>query len=298
MWESVNVKDLYFVGGSMRTNDLYSASGFVHGFRCNITALASYIAERHHMQPLQPVFECQLDLQNPEKSFKALTTFCVQMVSQSATLFEQFNFFCSTITLEKEIGELSTTDGMNKYRARLYPPLPRAYAQERWRSDLSLCGRVEIVFQYGFDKFGKDIPTQYFTHAMDHFHTQESAYIHPVFYAYHHSNDSGSSKTEDDDDYVEEWHLQESLVARWDKDDYVDESTNVDQYTNTVFNALAAALGMSERKDISPVYAAYVNQAYPLMTPQEIEDAFQREPYLRLFAKASDTKKVVKPLMQ
>jgi len=272
IWESINVKNVYFVGGSMRILDKWAASGFIHGFRCNITALAQLIGEKHHNQPLKPLFECVV---NPKdfNSFLPLSKFTTQHCSQSAALFELFNFFGATISLEAEICPKTNTPTGN-YKACYWPPLPRAYAHDRWSNDPNLIGHVAVVFMYGFDQYGDDLATYYFTHPADNFNQDKSAYIHPVLFS-HRKDASGESQL------VETLHLQESLVARWDEDDFKNNHTNVDQFTNTVFNSVAAVLNISERKDMSPCLPSGLKKNYRAMTDKEIEDAYKVEPYLR-----------------
>jgi len=277
-WESTNVPNLYFVGGSMRVNDRDAASGFIHGFRYNIQALGSVIAERHYNQPFQPLFECILD-PKCDDTFKPLTKFIINMVSSTAALFELFNYGCSTITFEA----ISQSDNDIKptYKAKVWEVVPRDYARQRWANKSMYVGRVEIVFQYGFHLYGENIPTHHFTHPADHFQTELSAYIHPVFHAFRHGYE-GMDKFPDYPGQIEEWHLQESLLARWDEDDYKDEGTNVDQYINAAYNAVVAALGMSNRKSTLPVLDDFIDQVYPHMMPDELAETLKREPGLRL----------------
>jgi len=272
IWESVNVKNIYFVGGSMRILDKWAASGFIHGFRCNITALAQLIAEKHHNQPLKPLFE---GVVNPmdHQTFFPLSQFTTHHCSQSAALFELFNFFCATITLEPEICSKTNTPTGN-IKAIYWPPMPRAYAHERFGNDPKFIGHVEVVFMYGFDQYGDDLATYYFTHPADNFDQSKSAYIHPVLHSFR-KDATGESQQ------IEVLHLQESLVARWDVDDFKNNHTNDLQFTNTVFNSVAGILNIYERKDMSPVLPSGLKKSYRPMTQKEIEDSYKVEPYLR-----------------
>jgi len=281
---------------------LDAASGFIHGFRCNIQALALLIAERYHRQPLQPVFQSKI-APNDVPSFKLLTKYLIEMVSKSAPLFELFHYFCSTVTLHLDPD--SSPEGEPTYIARVWPPFPIEYARQRWSQDPTASGRLEIIMQYGFDLYGKDIPTHYYTHPSDHFRTEKSAYIHPVFHAYcHHQcpkqntdiKENGHCTPGDkitidtcnkcgepilNNKEVAAYHLQESIRARWDEDDYGDSYTNCDQYTNSVFNALAAALNIPTRLDTNPVLEKYINLCYPPMTSEDIEQILKQEPGVR-----------------
>ncbi|CAF0918016.1 unnamed protein product [Adineta ricciae] len=277
-WESVNVPNLYFVGGSMRVNDRDAASGFVHGFRYNIQALASIVAERYHKQPLAPLFQCVLDPKN-DGTFEPLSQFIVQTVSLTAPLFELFNYGCCTVTIKTmHQSDITSTP---TYMAEVWEVFPQDYARQRWADNNTWVGRVEVYLKYGFNVYGDDIPTHHFTHPADNFHTEKSAYIHPVLYSFQH-NKKSVGKCSDYSPHIEEWHMQESLFARWDVDDYDDEGTNIHQFTNTVYNAIAAVLDMPNRKSTLPMYDDFINRGYTRMTADEVEQALQQEPGLRM----------------
>ncbi|MGJ8628501.1 MAG: NAD(P)-binding domain-containing protein [Sulfitobacter sp.] len=261
-WESRNVPGLYFVGTAMRINDPDAASGFVHGFRCNIQALGHLIGEKHGM-PLQPMFECKVPKTNSNKAMEKISNYLVEMVSTTMPLFELFKFFGCMITLDE-----ADADGM--VVAKVWPPFPRAYNEKRFGTHKN---RIEVVFEYGFDQYGSgEVPTHYFTLPADHFDTSKSAYIHPVFHVVR------------DGVEVSALHMQESLICRWDQDDYVDEQTNVDQYKNVAFNAIATALNSTERRSTLPVYDQFVDECYPLMTEAEIAEALHVQPTLAVLA--------------
>ncbi|CAF1014415.1 unnamed protein product [Didymodactylos carnosus] len=271
IWESTNVQNLYFIGGSMRVNDRDAASGFIHGFRYNIQALGSVIAERHYTQPLTPLFQCVVD-PKCDDTFEPLAQFIVHMVSSTAALFELFNYGCCTITLQAVPRPDDATTP--NYKADVWEALPQDYARQRWAGNNTWVGRVEILFQYGFHLYGENIPTHHFTHSSDQFHTEKSTYIHPVLHAFRHGGgDAGVCSNHPGK--IEEWHMQESLLARWDEDEFKDESTNVHQYTNTVYNAVAAALGMANRKSTLPVRDGFIDSAYPRMTSDEVKQTLQ-----------------------
>ncbi len=130
------------------------------------------------------------------------------------------------------------------------------------------------MFQYGFSKYGNgELPTHYFTLPADHFDTSQSAYIHPVLHVFRRGVE------------VDSFHMQESLIGRWDLDDYVDPETNVDQYKNVAFNACACALGLEERRSTLPVLDEHVDKCYPLMSEAEVAEALRVQPTLALLAK-------------
>lgn len=263
-WESVNVPGLYFIGASMRVNDPDAASGFVHGFRCNIQALGHIIAEKYHKIPLDPVFTCEVTTKNPSDALVSLSEYLVKFVSTNTALFELFTYFGAVVTFEQ-----SNVDGI--VVARVWPPFPRHYNAERWRS---IPNRIEIVFEYGFHCYGNgELPTHYFTLPADHFDSSRSAYIHPVFHAFRGGVE------------VDAFHMQESLISRWDVDDYIDAETNPDQYKNVVFNASACALDLEERRSTLPVLDEFVDKYYPLMSEDEVAEALRVQPTLALLVK-------------
>ncbi|MEP4199134.1 MAG: NAD(P)-binding domain-containing protein [Aliishimia sp.] len=266
-WESRNVPGLYFVGTPMRINDPNAASGFVHGFRCNIQALGHIIGEKHGM-PVEPMFECEIPKGDAREAMENISQYLVNMVSNTMPLFELFNFFGCTVTLGDAKADGTVT-------AKVWPPFPRAYNEKRFAG---YSNKVEVVFEYGFGQYGDgEVPTHYFTLPADHFDTSKSAYIHPVFYVM------------EDGVEVDAMHMQESLICRWDQDDYVDEQTNVDQYKNVAFNAIAAALGKDERRSTLPVYDEFIDECYPLMTDDEITEALELQPTLAVLAAKGET---------
>ncbi|WP_416777324.1 hypothetical protein ACNFJN_03515 [Xenorhabdus budapestensis] len=183
------------------------------------------------------------------------------------SLFELFGYLGSTITFETK------NDDKGSVYAGVWSPFPREYNYERWQDKEN---RIEVVFEYGFHRYGNgDLPTHYFTLPANHFDPSQSAYIHPVFHVFREGVE------------VDSFHMQESLISRWDIDDYVDEETNVDQYKNVAFNACASAQGLEERRSILPVLDEFVEKCYPLMSEEEVAEALRMQPTLALLAKRS-----------
>jgi hypothetical protein len=272
----------------MRVNDRDAASGFIHGFRYNIQTLGAYLAERYYNQPLKPMYECVLDPKSDD-TFAPLCKFITGMVSSAAALFELFNYGCCAITLQEIPQQDDSTTPT--YKAEVWDVFPLEYVRQRWACKKTYVGRVEILFQYGFHLYGENTPTYYFTHPTDHFHPELSSYIHPVLHAFHHANED-MDKFPGAPGKVGDWHMQENPLAQWNEDHYIDECRNTHQYTNTVYNSVAAALGMSNRKSTLPVHEEFIERAYPLMTPEEVKQAFKREP--GLFALAEGRKAMLK----
>ncbi|WEL89101.1 NAD(P)-binding domain-containing protein [Pseudomonas sp. CBSPCBW29] len=261
-WCSENEPDLYFIGAPTRVNDPDAASGFVHGFRCNIQALAPLISEKHYNVPVKPIFECVIANNEPPAALSTLAEYLVGMVSTTMPLFELYSYFSCVVTFERsESGDII---------AQVWPPFPRKYNAERWGQSREY---VEILFEYGFSRYGDgNLPTHYFTLPADHFDTSKSAYIHPVFHVFR------------DGIETEQFHMQESLIGRWDIDDYIDEETNLDQYKNVAFNACACAIDFKLRRSTLPVKDEYIDKCYPLMTDDEIDEALHIQPTLSLLS--------------
>ena len=164
-------------------------------------------------------------------------------------------------------------------RARVWPPFPQACNDKRFGGSRN---RIEVVFEYGFENYGNGaLPTHYITLPADHFDTSKSACVHPVFHAYRHGED------------VAALHMQESLISRRDQDDYVDEQTNVDQYRNVAFTALATAMGLAERRSTLPVHPAFVEACYPLMTDDAVAMALRTQPTLAVLPDAVEAALIV-----
>jgi len=252
----------------MRVKDLDAASGFVHGFRCNIEALTLLVAEKYHKQPLPPTYQSVVNVTDSEAlhtTLQKLSLYITEMVSESTSLFELFGYMSVMMTFQ------NSSD--NNLEIKVWPPFPREYNAERWINHKGI--KIEIVFEYGFHRYpgGENTPTSYFTLPADHFNPYMSAYIHPVLHVYI------------DEKEVGEHHMQESLISRWDIDDYeIDNATNQDQYRNVVFNACRQALSLEDKfpeKSILPVTEEYLDKCYSLLTPHQIEAALKQNPFLQ-----------------
>jgi thioredoxin reductase len=97
-WESTNVPDLYFAGILMHACDYKKTmSGFIHGFRHNIAALANILAARYHGTP----WPCQRIPATPE----ALVSHMIQQAVQSPGIFLQPGFLCDVVVVDDAAGE-------------------------------------------------------------------------------------------------------------------------------------------------------------------------------------------------
>jgi thioredoxin reductase len=176
-WESVNVKDLYFAGTITQMRDFKKTnSGFIHGYRYNVRALAKILETRYH------------DVSLAKETFPAtaeeVQKRILRRLNSSSALWQQFGFLCDVVEV----------DGND---SRYLEELPADYFQEsnEWR------GRrlITVTLEFGHiedDPF--NIPRFPRT---DKAH--ESTFLHPVLRYY----DGGKMRAE--------LHLLENLYGEW-----------------------------------------------------------------------------------
>ena len=173
--------------------------------------------------PLRPVYETVVPHNDPAEGLAPLADYLVRLVSTTMPLFELFGFFGTMVTFDEQ------ADG--RLLARVWPPFPRRYNHERW-------GEPEAV---GGDRLPVRLrPLRRRDHPDPLLHPSCRPFRHVEerLHSIRSSTSTGTGGIE-----VDQFHMQESLIGRWDIDDYVDEETNVDQYKNVAFNACASALG-------------------------------------------------------
>jgi thioredoxin reductase len=99
-WCSSNVPDLYFAGTLMHSLDYKKTmSGFIHGFRYNIKALAEILDEKHHGITSSIGYEIDLSLE-------ALSKHICKRVTETSSMFLQPGFF-GDVLVQSETGEMS-----------------------------------------------------------------------------------------------------------------------------------------------------------------------------------------------
>ena len=97
-WSSLNVSNLYFAGVLMHSLDYRKTmSGFIHGFRYNIKALATILDERYH--DVNHIGE------NIEFSSQELALHIGKRLTDASSMFLQPGFF-GDVLMEPEIGKL------------------------------------------------------------------------------------------------------------------------------------------------------------------------------------------------
>ncbi len=109
-WESVDVPGLYFAGNLMHSRDYKrTMSGFIHGFRYNVRALAQILERKHE--------ETELPSREVAAEPRQLTAHVIDRINRSSAMFLQPAFFCDAIVAE---------DGV----FRFYEDVPTDYARE------------------------------------------------------------------------------------------------------------------------------------------------------------------------
>jgi thioredoxin reductase len=189
-WESINIKDLYFAGILMHMRDFKKKqSGFIHGFRYNITVLHRILEHKNHHQPL------------PHKKIAAspatITQFIIDRVNTSSSLWQQTDFMCDLLTISR--------DGKDAY---YYDELTKDYIHE------GELGQYDHYYTISLE-FGKHVAdiTDPFAiervHKEDAFNSARSEFIHPVIRHF-----QGNT-------LVAEHHVIEDLASEWTEDVHI-----------------------------------------------------------------------------
>ena len=185
-WESTNISDLYVAGTLMQACDYKKTmSGFIHGFRHNVTALANVLEEKYHDNPWPSK---RLEL-TPE----ALCEEVIDRVNRAAAMFLQPAFLCDALVVDESSGT-----------ARYYNDLRLDYVANN-ETFLKEAHTYTISLEYGHfmgDPFNLERNP-----APDKGH--EAAYLHPIIRRYHFG------------ELVNEYHINDDLESHWFKDEYV-----------------------------------------------------------------------------
>jgi hypothetical protein len=181
-WESVNVPDLYFIGGAMQSRDRQAASGFIHGFRYNIRTLSHLLREKYEEEPFP------YTSMTPFESHLFLETL-YQRVSIADGLYQLYGVLADQLVLHPETGE-----------ARYYREVPLAHAQEHLDPEAHT---LLITLEFGFHHYPERKSLE-FMGPSDPNDTPKAAFLHPVIRHYHQGEAS-------------EFHFGDSLLGRWDR---------------------------------------------------------------------------------
>jgi len=182
-WESVNVPNLYFIGGSMQGGDqkTKSSSGFIHGYRYNIQTLINLLDERYEGIPL------------PEETltpanFDNLIDWMYQRFSTTAALNELWAFMGDVVLISKDLKKIS-----------ILRELPVANIRERSFGDNHA---LLLTLEFGFEKH--DAPPLTFCGPSDPTDPSRAVFLHPVIRYLHPEGE-------------DEFHFGDSLLGRWDR---------------------------------------------------------------------------------
>ena len=180
-WESTNVSDLFFVGGSMQGNDRASASGFIHGFRYNIRTLARLLEERYEGVPYPTTVREPFD-------WDFLAEHLYHRLSVSAGLFQLYGTLCDVVVVEPDHSRMT-----------ILAELPLTHAATLDFSDAFV---FFISLEFGFDQYSE--PAVSFFGPSDPMNTDAAAFLHPVVRARRSGVETGR------------FHFGDSLLGRWD----------------------------------------------------------------------------------
>lgn len=181
-WESANVPDLFYTGGSTRSNDSKAASGFIHGFRYNARSLHNLLEERYEGVEYPRVTFDPLD-------WDAFLDWMYQRFSIGDGIFQMYGVLCDVVLVEP--------DGS---RAEVLEEIPLKLAMERDWGDKHV---LLMTLEFGFHNFTE--PSTTFFGPSDPTDTKCAAFLHPVV--------RHMRKGEE----VSEFHFGDSLLSRWDR---------------------------------------------------------------------------------
>lgn len=180
-WESINVSNLFYIGGAMQSIDRTAASGFIHGFRYNIRSLFHLLMNRFEDKSLPSETYYTSDLTSFFNHF-------YKRLSTSAGLYQMFGVLCDYLIFDDTISE-----------AKYYEELPLKYIQENLHENLHT---FSFTLELGFHKHKYNTSLE-FMGPSDPNDTHNAVFLHPVIRHYF------KGKTE-------EFHFGDSLLGRWD----------------------------------------------------------------------------------
>jgi hypothetical protein len=187
-WESVSVPDLYIAGTLSQQRDFKkSTSGFIHGFRYGVRALARVLDQRYHGADWPHL---KLDATGP-----AITEAIIDRVNRSSALWQQFGVLADLVTV---------SEGTDR-TARYHDEVPVAYFAE---GGIGVPEHAfAVTLEYGPDhdqvdpfditvnRIAQDEPGQ----------AHDAAYLHPVV-RYHRAGTLTATH-----------HLAENLENEWNR---------------------------------------------------------------------------------
>lgn len=185
-WESCNIPGLFFAGTVTQQRDYKRyMSGFIHGFRYNVKALAHHLLESFH-GVAWPTTELTYSARGLAKGLLA-------EMNQGSAIWQQPGFLCNLIVIDPE-----------ERKARLLAAMSTDYASEHWSHGMT----ISLTLEYGphqHDPFNIDR-----VHRGDVDRAAQSTFLHPVVRRY------------EDGALVDEHHVLEDLAAEWLEPEHVD----------------------------------------------------------------------------
>jgi hypothetical protein len=189
-WQSVNVPDMYFAGTITQSRDFKkTTSGFIHGFRYNVRALALMLQANYDDEPI-PYRELEF---SAERATEAI----IDRINRSSALWQQFGFLADVLVAEPE-----------KQQWRYYEALPVAFAHDQAiRGGQSGCIHDDaeyytVTLEYGFHEDDDPFRSKRVAHT-DSEHAAQSTFLHPVIRRFRRG------------ELLETFHVVENLEANW-----------------------------------------------------------------------------------
>lgn len=181
-WESVNIPDLYYIGGAMQSRDRQAASGFIHGFRYNIRTLSYLLLEKYEC------VEYPFTKMEPFDGSLFLDTF-YKRVSTSDGLYQLYGVLADQLVYCPLTGSAS-----------YYKEVPFAYARECLNPEKH---HLLITLEFGFHHYPGRSSLD-FMGPSDPNNPEKAAFLHPVIRHFYKGQ-------------VSEFHFGDSLLGRWDR---------------------------------------------------------------------------------
>ncbi|MAT44680.1 MAG: pyridine nucleotide-disulfide oxidoreductase [Anaerolineaceae bacterium] len=185
-WESVNIKDLYFIGTIMQACDYKKTmSGFIHGFRHNIRSLSLILDEKYHN------LEWEHDT-FPVKSENVLQA-VLDSVNNRPGIFLQPGFLCDVIVIDDE----------NKL-AKNYKDIRKDHVPHSFITQYPHYYTVSLEYgHFEGDPFNVERDP-------DPEKGDQAAYLHPIIRRFNQGK------------LVNEHHIQDDLESEWSLPEYVE----------------------------------------------------------------------------
>lgn len=182
-WESVNVKNMYFIGAVTQQRDYKSTtSAFIHGFRYNVACLAEILDFKYEKIPFQTT---KLDF-----SAKNATNSFMTRINKTSSLWQQFGFLGDLIVVDPQEKSLDYLETI---------PVDYILQSNNWKDKHQFI----LTMEYGEHNMDEDVfgVNRIRRDEVDVSH--QSKFLHPIVRHYHQG------------ELVSEFHMIEVLEAQW-----------------------------------------------------------------------------------